>query len=347
MSIRVLVVDDSAFMRRAIREMLMAEQDLDVIGLAKNGIEAIDMARRLKPDVVSLDIEMPQMDGLTALRRIMREAPTQVLMCSSLTTKGSLASLQALRMGAADVIAKEQSQITLNVDAMRDDLLMRIRALGKNKRPTGCAKSVGDDELPKFRHGQFDAVCIGSSTGGPPVLETILAALPAGFDTPIIIAQHMPNVFTQSMAQRLDGLTHMQVILAEDNMPIARGRVYIAPGGLHTKVRKIRLARWSLEVNKEPSEAVYKPSVSALFDSAAEAMGKRAMGIVLTGIGDDGRTGAIKMHEAGAPVIAQSQETCVVYGMPRAVTMAAVTTASLGPKDIGRSLSTMTVKAAA
>ncbi len=338
---RVLIVDDSAFMRRAISSMLNNEPDIQIVGLAKNGLEAVEFARKLKPDVITLDIEMPEMDGLTALRRIMRESPTQVLMVSSLTTEGSHASLQALRLGAADVLAKEMSQVSLNVNKMKDDLLNRIKGLAESKR---FAKSDDQhhahttDRPPEFKHGQFDVICIGSSTGGPPVLETIIGSLHESMTTPIVIAQHMPEIFTRSMAERLNDITGLNVLHAENGMNLNKSTVYVAPGGRHIHLQKNGLAKWTLKVDDQPQSAVYKPSVSALFESAADATGSRTLAVVLTGIGDDGLSGARILHQKGATILAQSQETCVVYGMPKAVTQAAITNASLCPTDITKAI---------
>jgi two-component system chemotaxis response regulator CheB len=340
---RVLITDDSAFMRRAITAMLRSDPDIEIVGAARNGREAVEYAARLKPDVITLDIEMPEMDGLTALRHIMRESPTQVLMLSSLTTEGSHASLRALSLGAADVLAKDQSQVSLKINDLRDELVSRVKALGQSRPLRFGGRSAGQaaerrPDPPKFRPGQFDVVCIGSSTGGPPVLETILASLPASLTTPVIIAQHMPRVFTASMAERLDELCPLEVVHAEDGMPLSSRSVYVAPGGQHLQVHKQGLASWRLSVGDEPREHAYRPSVDALFASAAAATGKRTLAIVLTGIGDDGLDGGRALHALGAPILAQSQETCVVYGMPKAVTRAAITLASLSPTEITRSL---------
>lgn len=340
---RVLVTDDSAFMRRAIVAMLQSDPDIEVVGVARNGREAVDYAKKLKPDVITLDIEMPEMDGLTALRHIMREAPTQVLMLSSLTTEGSKASLRALSLGAADVLAKDHSQVSLQIHNIRDDLIQLVKALGASnrfRRPAG-AVAPPRAELPRLSASQFDVICIGSSTGGPPVLETILAALPATLTAPIVIAQHMPRIFTQSMAQRLNEMCPLKVVHAEDGMPLASHTVHIAPGGQHLHIDKVGLAKWRLRVSDEPKDHIYRPSVDALFSSAAAAVGKRTLGIVLTGIGDDGLDGGRELHALGATLLAQSQETCVVYGMPKAVTQAAITAASLSPTEITRCLVAM------
>ena len=343
---KVLIVDDSAFMRRAIEEMLKNDPQIEIVGKAKNGVEGLEMANRLKPDVITLDIEMPEMDGLTTLRRIMRECPTQVIMLSSLTTEGSHVALQAMKLGAGDVLAKDMSQVSLSVTNIQEDLITRVRALGQTK-PTvvnQSTKLLNDDKAnrpPVFRSGQFDVVCIGSSTGGPPVLETILTSLPDSFTIPIVVAQHMPEVFTRSMTERLDHDCQMRVIHAEDGMPVEPRTIYIAPGGKHTHIKKTAIARRKLLVNHEPSDALYKPSVDALFHSAAESTGSRTLAVVLTGIGNDGLDGGRAIHACKGTILAQNQESCVVYGMPKAVTENALTVASLDPDQIATCLQTL------
>ena len=345
--IRVLVVDDSAFMRRVIRQMLESDAEIEVVGVARDGQEGLEFARKLQPDVITMDIEMPSMDGLTALRFVMREAPTQVLMLSSLTTEGSVASLQALKLGAADVLAKDASQFSANITKIQDELLIRVRALGHSRaRRAATAKTAptlpsATDTPPTFRRGQFDLVCIGSSTGGPPVLETLISALPPTFDTPIVIAQHMPELFTRSMATRLNEMCSQSVHHAVEGMPIERSSIYIAPGGSHTKIVKKSLAHYALSVGPEPTDAVYKPSVTALLSSAANATASRTLAMVLTGIGDDGMLGAKELHAKGAVVLAQSEPTCVVYGMPKAVASANLAKACLAPAELGRALASL------
>lgn len=348
---RVLVADDSAFMRQAISQMLKSDPEIEVVGTARDGVEAVDLAGKLKPDVITLDIEMPEMDGLTALRLIMRQCPTQVIMLSSLTPKGSHAALRALHLGAADVMAKDQSQISLAIVNLRDDLVARVKALGHARRPHKTATDVELDDQPKesltFRPGQFDVICIGSSTGGPPVLEAVLHHLPATFHTPIVVAQHMPEMFTESMAERLDGDCNLRVVHAKHRMPLQRSTIYIAPGGHNIHLNKLGPARWELLVNNTPADAPYKPSVDALFASAAVHVKRRTLAIVLTGMGQDGLVGARDLHAVKATILAQNRETSVVYGMPKAVTENAMCAASLSPEGIAATLKTLAFRAAA
>jgi two-component system chemotaxis response regulator CheB len=195
--------------------------------------------------------------------------------------------------------------------------------------------------VPAFRRGQFDLVCIGSSTGGPPVLETLIGSLPPTFDTPIVIAQHMPELFTRSMATRLNDMCSQSVHQADEGKPIHKRSIYIAPGGSNTQIVKQGLARHRLYVGPEPLDAVYKPSVNALFSSAAAASGSRTLAIVLTGIGDDGMLGARDLHAKGGIILAQSEPTCVVYGMPKAVASANLAKACLTPAELGRALASL------
>ncbi len=347
---RVLVTDDSAFMRRAVCTMLAADPDIEVVGVAQNGKEAVDLAKTLKPDVITLDIEMPEMDGLTALRHIMRTAPTQILMLSSLTTEGSTASLQALKLGAADVLAKDQSDFSMNMSKLQTKLIRIVKALAQSNphrpstEPRGTATPT---DIPKFRSSQFDLVCIGSSTGGPPVLETILGALPATTHCPIVVAQHMPEIFTRSMAERLDKMCALRVKHVEKREVIEAGYIYLACGGKHMQVHKLSSGKLEARVGTEPAEAVYRPSVDALFSSSAKATAARTLAVVLTGIGADGLKGGQELHKIGGTILAQSQETCVVYGMPKSVTEAGITTACLSPADIGKAISALATTAAA
>ena len=304
------------------------------------------MAKSLKPDVITMDIEMPEMDGLASLRKIMQECPTHVLMLSSLTTEGSHSALQALKLGAADVLAKDTSQNALSVTNMQEDLVTRVRALALAAKPsvrstdkTPPLRKVG--VLPNLRSEQFGMICIGSSTGGPPVLETVLTALPASFKIPIVVAQHMPEIFTKSMAERLDQACQLRVVHAHDGMLVEPGTIYIAPGGHHTHIQRRKVAQWELLVNNEPADALYKPGVDALLHSAAEHVGSRALAIVMTGIGNDGLEGGRALHAQGGVLIAQDEQSCVVYGMPKGITQEKLVVASLCPEEMAAALKKM------
>ncbi|MCC7409866.1 MAG: chemotaxis response regulator protein-glutamate methylesterase [Phycisphaeraceae bacterium] len=334
---RVLIVDDSAFMRRAIKQMLETDPTIQVVGLARHGREGLELAEKLKPDLITMDIEMPEMDGLTCLRHVMRQCPTQVLMLSSLTTEGSQAALTALKLGAADFLAKDMSQVSLSITTIQDELLTKARALGsanKGRFARRPATSPPAHLVPVFRPGQFDVICIGSSTGGPPILEKVLPALPPTLVTPVVVAQHMPELFTRTMAERLNESCQLPVVHANDHMPLQPRTIYIAPGKRNIHLHKLSLAKWEILVNDLPASSLYRPSVDALFDSAATATGKRTLGIVMTGIGEDGLIGGRALHAAGGTLLAQSEETCVVYGMPKAITQAALIVASLSPDQI-------------
>ncbi len=379
---RVLVVDDSAFMRRAISVMLGADPAIEVVGTARNGKEGVEKALALNPDVITLDIEMPEMDGLTALREIRRLCPEPkpaVLMCSTLTSAGSHEALKAMRFGAADVIAKDPGAFGAGADVVKAELLAKVRSVGEGvvrkraelttipkpapevapprpiakARPAPLAtplaapaiKPSDASRLPKalsLSGRAIDLVVIGSSTGGPPVLEHILTNLPADFPAPVVVAQHMPAMFTKSMAERLDEMGALSVIQGAHEMPVRAGTVYILPGGLHGRVlRGTRPGTLRLDVSDQPATALYRPSVNELFASAASACGKGALGVMLTGMGDDGLVGAKLLHAAGGITIAQDQATCVVYGMPRVVVDAGVAAAALSPTEIVKALTTI------
>ncbi len=344
--IRVVVVDDSAFMRRAIRTMIDAAEDMTVVATAHNGVEAIEQINKFKPDAVTLDIEMPQMDGLTALRHIKRHSDTAVLMVSSLTVAGSAAALSALRMGADDFIAKDNSQISLSVVNIQSDLQAKLRAIAR--KPRGHLAKMQAAASPVHPHSveltakDVDAVVIGASTGGPPVLEKLIESLPAELAVPIVIAQHMPRLFTAAMSERMNGMCEVTVAHGENGLPLEPGRVYVAPGELHTRLRPATGRRYRMEVSPYPHEALYRPSVNELFASAAKCCGKRCLAIVLTGMGDDGLIGGRTLHEAGATIVAQDCHTCVVYGMPKAVTEAGLIQASMTPTQIGQLIGRLT-----
>lgn len=325
--IKVLVVDDSAFMRKAISTMLDKDPDIKVIGTARDGQEGLDMVRKLNPDVVTMDIEMPKMDGLTALRHIMMEAPRPVLMVSSLTTEGAEATLKAMELGAVDFIPKQLSKVSLDIVKIEKDLIARVKTVAARKmrhvsaaprttaprRPVAPRPAVTPTGRPKR-----DVVAIGVSTGGPPVVQKILSSLPADFPAGIVIAQHMPGAFTGPFAKRLDGVSQITVKEAESGDVFKPGVAYVAPGGRHIVLEQ-KMTHINVVVTDNPADELYKPSANVLISSVANAVGKRALGVILTGMGADGCEGVRDLKAKGGRAIAQSDSTCVVYGMPKAI----------------------------
>ncbi len=345
--IKVVVVDDSAFMRKAITTMLSKDPEIDVVATARDGEEGLEMIRRHNPDVVTLDIEMPRMDGLTALRHIMMEMPRPVLMISSLTNEGAEATLKALELGAVDFIPKQLSKVSLDIVKIEASLIAKVKIIATRKlmhsrpRPAGAARpavaappttpsaaprpaygsSAGSASAPVATQNgsaKRDVVVIGVSTGGPPAVQKVLSALPANFPASIVIAQHMPQAFTGPFAKRLDGLCQISVKEAEPGDRLKPGMAFIAPGGKHLLLKQL-VSRVDLEISTEPASALYKPSANVLISSAAEAVGRRALGVILTGMGNDGMEGIRALKQKGGRALAQSDASCVVYGMPKAI----------------------------
>jgi len=345
--IKVVVVDDSAFMRKAISTMLSKDPDIDVVATARDGEEGLEMIRKHNPDVVTLDIEMPRMDGLTALRHIMMEMPRPVLMISSLTNEGAEATLKALELGAVDFIPKQLSKVSLDIVKIEASLIAKVKIVASRKlmhsrpRPATAARPTvstpGSASRPAYgaatssasgsgcgpvvtQNGSAkrDVVVIGVSTGGPPAVQKVLSALPANFPASIVIAQHMPQAFTGPFAKRLDGLCQISVKEAEPGDRLKPGQAFIAPGGKHLLLKQL-VSRVDLEISAEPASALYKPSANVLITSAADAVGRRALGVILTGMGNDGMEGIRALKQKGGRALAQSDASCVVYGMPKAI----------------------------
>lgn len=344
----VLIVDDSSFVRRTLATIMEKDPDIKVAGMAKNGEEAIELVRKLDPDVVTMDVEMPRMDGLTALSHIMKESPRPVLMISSLTREGADTTLKAMDIGALDFMPKLSSGSWQDTDALGKDLCSRIKALARRKafvrllhrhsrenvrlpetvRPgrsdAGKARleptRAPDERLPMPKgRSSFDLVAIGVSTGGPPAVQKILGALPEMFPAPILVAQHMPGSFTGPFAQRLDKNCAIKVKEAENGENLRNGTAYVCPGGKHLRLDKSKAGLLTASVSEEPREALYKPSVNVLMESAGLILGRRVLGVTLTGMGNDGVEGTRILKEKGGRTIAQNETSCVVYGMPKAV----------------------------
>jgi two-component system, chemotaxis family, protein-glutamate methylesterase/glutaminase len=322
--IKVLIVDDSAVVRQTLREILSSDPDIEVISVACDPYVAAERIRENVPDVITLDIEMPRMDGITFLRRIMSQHPIPVIICSSLAGSGTDTALQALECGAVDIITKprigcksflEESRQTL-CDAVKAAANARLRS--QVKHADAQPKLTADAMLAKPSHAMLETtekvIVLGASTGGTEALRELLEALP--LDTPgIVIVQHMPEHFTRAFASRLDGLCQISVKEAENNDTVLRGRALIAPGNHHLLLKRSG-ARYFVEVKDGPLVCRHRPSVDVLFRSAARYAGKNALGVIMTGMGDDGARGLLEMKEAGASTIAQDEHTCVVFGMP-------------------------------
>lgn len=322
--IRVLVVDDSAFVRRAIIRMLDGNRNIQVIDVASDGEMAIELIKKLHPDVVTLDVKMPVMDGLKALEIIMKECPTPVVMLSSLTEKGGENTLKALELGAVDFIDKSSSGGPMDIAAIAKELIAKIQIaaqvdIKKLQLRTGM-REYPVVSTPKTSLNSFntDIVLIGTSTGGPPALQTILSKIPEDFPCPILIVQHMPVGFTASLAERLNRISPISVKEATDGELIVPGQAYIAPAGKHLKIKRSgkELHVW---LDMSPEEALHRPSVDALFESAAAVCGDKCLAVVLTGMGRDGSIGAQALKKTRARVVAESEETSTVFGMPKAV----------------------------
>ena len=333
--IRVLVVDDSAFVRRAIIRMFESSGDIQIVDVASDGEMALELIKKLHPDVVTLDVRMPVMDGLKALERIMVECPTPVVMLSSLTEKGGENTLKALELGAVDFIDKSTSAGPMDIAAITEELTSKIHIAAQvdmeklQSRSGKLESSALSTPTTTRKSFNTEIVLIGTSTGGPPALQTILSKIPEDFPCPILIVQHMPVGFTASLAERLNRISPISVKEADNGDLLVPGRAYIAPAGKHMKIKRSGegLHIW---LDLSPQEALHRQSVDALFESAATVCGDRCLAVVLTGMGRDGSIGAQALKKAGARVVAESEETSTVFGMPKAV-MEAVKVDSQAP----------------
>lgn len=357
--IKVLIVDDSIFMRKALESLLSGEPDIEIVGLAKNGKEGVEMAEQFHPDVITMDIEMPTMDGITALELIMKKNPTPVIMVSSLTKEGADATLKALDLGAVDFMTKD-SQSFGGADIERG-LKDKIRKFAKNKsivrllthsassqsqqvssyKLSGTFATQAPHVSTPFAHGAQGGntdgskrvvinktgikrvVALGTSTGGPQSLQRVIPLLPADLGVPVVVTQHMPPNFTQSLASRLNTLSKVEVVEAQGKEKLEPNVVYIAKGGYHLKFKKVGPSVYT-ELSTEPSNVFNIPGVDVMVDSIAELYGKECLGVIMTGMGSDGCKGLTNLKRMGGTIIAQNEPSCIVYGMPRAVVEAGI-----------------------
>ena len=330
--IKVLIVDDSAVVRQVLTEQLHNAPGIQVAGSARDPIFAMKMMQKQWPDVLILDIEMPRMDGITFLKQIMRDHPTPVIICSTLTAKSAETTMQAMAAGAVDIISKPKAGLKGFLEEARIQMVQAIKAAGQAKvsqhkiaRPSSSRVSVtpklsADEILPSKRPKALlkttdRVVAIGTSTGGTQALEQILTRLPRTAPG-IVIVQHMPEQFTAAFASRLDNICQLKVKEAESDDRVVPGLALIANGGKHLLLR-LSGAQYRVEVKPGPLVSRHRPSVDVLFRSVANSAGSNAMGIILTGMGDDGAKGLKEMHDAGALTVAQDEKSCIVYGMPK------------------------------
>lgn len=361
--IRLLIVDDSIFMRQALTK-IFTEPDIEIVGLARNGREAVQMAGELAPDVVTMDIEMPVMNGLEALKEIMKENPIPVLMVSTLTSEGADATLEALANGAVDFVTKKSAFTEMN--SLKGELLQKVRNIASNSdiknrliRERLISKfkekarhkkgsdfhNLGQKENNDYqifqrtlpRPEDISFIGIGISTGGPAALQEVFSKLPPGLPFPILIVQHMPPLFTKSLANRLNSLSAVNVKEAENMDVPTKGWAYIAPGGFQMIVNKYG----KIIISEEPKNLLFKPSVDVLFRSLGEVFGPRTVGIIMTGMGNDGTEGLKLVSEKGGYVIAQSPESCVVAGMPGSVINAKIANEIVTLKDIAKRITNL------
>lgn len=358
MAIKVLVVDDSSFFRRRVSEIINSDARLEVIDVATNGKEAVDKALRIKPDVITMDIEMPVMDGITAVREIMAKSPVPILMFSSLTHDGAKATLDALDAGALDFLPKKFEDIARNRDEATALLQQRVLQIASKRafmrraapkpaapaRPASQPATTRSSLRPaaptapaskptvatrfKASGKKYQLTAIGTSTGGPVALQKILTKLPANYPHPIVLIQHMPATFTAAFASRLNSLCKIQVKEAEDGDALKPGVAYLAPGGKQMMIEG-RPGSAKLRIIDGGERMNYKPCVDVTFGSAAKIYSDQVLSMVLTGMGADGREGSRMLKTAGSTIWAQDEESCVVYGMPQAVAKAGISSEDL------------------
>jgi two-component system chemotaxis response regulator CheB len=335
MAYRILIVDDSTFFRRRITQILQEDSELQVVGEAKNGLEAISLAQQLKPDVITMDVEMPIMDGITAVRKIMAQSPVPIIMFSSLTHDGASATLDALDAGALDFLPKKFEDIALNKKEAKLLLQDRIKTLAR-KSISASRSVLSQPTIARFETSQvqhcaigknlrksYKCLAIGTSTGGPVALQKILMGFPHSFPYPIIMVQHMPAAFTEAFANRLNDLCKISVKEAKHGDVLVAGTAYLAPGGCQMTIEgRASSAHIRISDAERYPEMTYKPSVDLTFVSLSKVFGGDVLGVILTGMGADGREGCRELKSQGAKIWAQDEKSSVVYGMPQAVTVA-------------------------
>lgn len=341
--IRVLVVDDSAFMRKMITDMIQHSEGMSVIDTARNGKQALDKIKSLNPDVVTLDVEMPELDGLAVLKEVMEFNPVPVIMLSSLTQKGTDTTIKSIEYGAVDFISKPSGSISLDIETVKNELIRKIYLAAK----ANLTVSTTTKQLQKpsdFTYNK-NLIAIGVSTGGPKALQKVIGQLPENLSAPVIIIQHMPPSFTKSLAKRLDNLSALKVKEAENGEILENGTVYIAPGGKQLGVKRVGSVL-SNQVLESPKNIRHVPSVDYTFETISHITGYNIINVILTGMGSDGVNGlkAIKQSQSSHYIIAESKDTAVIYGMPKSAIEQVGVHAVLPVGQIGRVLTNLVVK---
>lgn len=343
----ILIVDDSAFFCHRLEDLFSQANDMQVVGYASDGEMAVQMARELRPDIITMDVQMPVLDGISAVRRIMAECPTPILMLSAHTRQGANETLKALEAGAVDFLTKEWSALGGGSAAggFTEHFLHKVREVARSRLParrtagsafrTVSLRPVRQKFSPQTGH--LKLIAIGASTGGPVALQVILSSLPRHFPLPIVAAVHMPGSFTTAYAERLNSLSAIEVKEAADRDALRPGRVLIAPGGKQMLVEK-GASGGMVRIKEALPGDVYHPSVDQLLDSTARTFGDQALGLILTGMGSDGLQGGRKMKALGAQIWSQDEKSCVVYGMPHAVAKAGLSDRVLTLDDMGPQL---------
>ena len=332
--IRVLIVDDSAFVRKVVAQMLSRSPFLEVVGTAHDGEEALEMVERLKPDVITLDLVMPRVDGLEFLRRQMAIRPIPVVVCS-ISHQSGAAALEALELGAVDFVQKPTALATDRVFEIADELIAKVKAASavfvgpraSEAIPEHAVNSMVSAQPPESiarGESRVDIVVIGISTGGPQALRQVIPRLPATLPVPVAVVLHMPVGYTAMYAERLNEISNLEVHEATEGEAMVRGRMYLAPAGQHLTFTNATDGTVRTHLDLRPLETAHRPSVDVLFRSAAETYGARVLGVVMTGMGNDGMVGAAHIQAKGGRVLTEDESSCVVYGMPRAVVEAGV-----------------------
>lgn len=347
--IKVLLVDDSAVIRKVLGDLISADPELEVVGTAANGKIALEQLKLLNPDVITLDIEMPEMDGLQTVGEIRKLGSTvPIIMCSSLTAAGATHTLDALAFGANDYVTKPSSHGVNTREVVGEELLRKIKGLASpiaqalrvakapNRATTDPGRATGPTNIitgDEITRRNFSVVAIGVSTGGPNALQELIPRLPSNLQVPILLVQHMPPLFTKLLAERLNAQSQVPVVEAIEGQDVLPGHIYIAPGGLHMEVRRV-IGRTFLSLHEGPLENSCRPAVDVLFRSVAKVFGSDALAVMLTGMGQDGLVGCQHITQAGGSVIAQERNGCAVWGMPGAVVDAGLASAVLSLESI-------------